>query len=487
MGLFYFIPLPHWSLWIGWILLGAYLGLFILGFTVAGRWLVHQWRWPLWIAVPVVWVGMELIRCHLFGGLGLGLLAHTQYRNVWVIQWADLGGAYLVSFVLAAASACAANICLTRRVGPRMIAAAAFVGIVALCVGLGSWKSNDKSKLHGSADQRTTVAAVILQGSIDVVFADESKRKELEQQHRDHYRDLALQARRQYPQARMLIWPESTFPETDLIPDTRERELRQDIRERVHLFRDEFVVGWTKVVGLAPSESGAPAEFTDGIAILGGAASVNIIADEFYNSVLLINEYGEIVDRYLKNHCVPFGEYVPLSQWFPFLDALHPYGRSLTFGKSATAIQFEGITLCPSICFESTVPHLVRRHVNELVANGRRPDYLVNITNDGWFFGTNCLDLHLACTVFRAVEMGRPAIVAANTGFSAEIDHRGVILQQGPRRQEALLPVTLYSNCVMSDTLYRQLGDWPWIICAGIAAGACLLAMFSKSPAGPQH
>jgi apolipoprotein N-acyltransferase len=59
---------------------------------------------------------------------------------------------------------------------------------------------------------------------------------------------------------------------------------------------------------------------------------------------------------------------------------------------------------------------------------------LVNITNDGWFRGSSELDMHLACGVFRAVEMRKPLLIAANTGFSAWIDSDGQIVQQGKRR-----------------------------------------------------
>ncbi len=50
------------------------------------------------------------------------------------------------------------------------------------------------------------------------------------------------------------------------------------------------------------------------------------------------------------------------------------------------------------------------------------PDVLVNLTNDGWFWGSSILDLQLDCAVLRAVELRRPFLVAANTGFSAWID-----------------------------------------------------------------
>ena len=67
-------------------------------------------------------------------------------------------------------------------------------------------------------------------------------------------------------------------------------------------------------------------------------------------------------------------------------------------------------------------------------AAGNEPDVLVNLTNDGWFYGSNELDLHMICGVFRAVECRKPFLIAANTGISAWIDSDGRIMQRGPRR-----------------------------------------------------
>ena len=83
--------------------------------------------------------------------------------------------------------------------------------------------------------------------------------------------------------------------------------------------------------------------------------------------------------------------------------------------------------IAPNICYETVLPQVIRRQVNALAAEGREPDILVNLTNDGWFWGSSELDMHLACGVFRAVECRKPLLVAANTGFSAWIDGDGNI------------------------------------------------------------
>ena len=155
------------------------------------------------------------------------------------------------------------------------------------------------------------------------------------------------------------------------------------------------------------------------------------------------------------------GEYIPFSQWFPVIEKFSPIGRGLTAGTDVLTIEMNQVRLTPSICFETTVPHLIRRQINELAARHEEPDAIVNLTNDGWFFGTSCLDLHLACNVFRAVEMRKTNLVCANTGLSAEIDPAGRIVQVGPRRDVTVMMVRVPADGPTANwvSTYRTWGD----------------------------
>ncbi|HEY6564251.1 MAG TPA: apolipoprotein N-acyltransferase, partial [Pirellulaceae bacterium] len=182
-------------------------------------------------------------------------------------------------------------------------------------------------------------------------------------------------------------------------------------------------------------------------------------------SVWAIDERGERKGRYDKMHPVMFGEYVPLGEIFPWLYRLTPMGNGLTAGTEPRSFEVDGIRFAPNICFENTVPHLIRRQVRHLEAKGERPDVLVTVTNDGWFWGSSLLDHHLACGVFRAVELRRPLLIAANTGFSAWIDDRGRIRARGPRRSEGIVTAEVFP-AANGSSLYLQFGDVAAILCA---------------------
>jgi apolipoprotein N-acyltransferase len=452
----YFVTLPHWAGWFGWVAMSGYLALYIPLFFAASRGLHHRWGMPLVVAAPVAWVGMEFLRAHLLTGFGMAMLPHAMYRVPALIQTADLVGGYGTSFLQTLAAA--ALVEGVRSRGWRRI------GSVILCCGTvggalayGGWRL---SYSPSSAGQPVSVA--LIQGSRDVRFelTPEEARRAWEAQFRE-YRDLTVAARRRWPDLHLVIWPESAFPQVDPIPNRGEARLDPEQRAEILAMRRSTHYCCQVGLGLAPldrNESRA-ALLTDSIPLLTGGQSHDAVRAVQFNSAFLFDRSHEICFRYYKMHLVMFGEYIPLGDWFPFVYQWSVIPGGLAAGTEARAFEIGGIRFAPSICFESTVGHLIRSQVIALKSVGREPDVLVNLTNDGWFYGSNCLDLHLACNVFRAIEQRKPMLVAANTGFSAHIDGSGRLLQVGPRRKPDVLRAEVRRDGRTS--LYQILGDWP--------------------------
>ncbi|HYW78530.1 MAG TPA: apolipoprotein N-acyltransferase, partial [Thermoguttaceae bacterium] len=184
------------------------------------------------------------------------------------------------------------------------------------------------------------------------------------------------------------------------------------------------------------------------------------------NSAIHVAADGQVLGHYDKMHRVLFGEYIPFADSFPWLHNLTPLPSSLNAGREPTIFHLGPLLASPNICYETVLPHVIRRQVKSLRDKGTEPDVLVNLTNDGWFWGSAELDMHLICGVFRAVECRKPLLIAANTGFSAQIDGNGRILSQGPRRATGTILAEVGRDGRRS--VYLWCGDWP--------SGICLLA-----------
>jgi apolipoprotein N-acyltransferase len=180
----------------------------------------------------------------------------------------------------------------------------------------------------------------------------------------------------------------------------------------------------------------------------------------YFNSAFLISNKGELTGIYNKIHLVPFGEYVPLVKYFPFLKRLTPIEEGFTPGSeySIFSLLSSNYKLSTIICFEDIFPGLSRKFVKQ------GANILVNLTNDAWYDKTCAVYQHAYLSVFRAVENSVPLIRATNTGLSCFIDYRGKIDKITPfvpisEAREVFIP--------KNSTFYTRFGDvfgWTCVI-----------------------
>ncbi len=481
----YWIPLPHPLMWIAWPLMSGYCALYFVGFIWISRRLVHVAHWPALLALPLAWAVLEWVRAWMITGFSMANLGHSQYQVPVVIQLASFGGDYSVSWFLAFVGTTFGMISFDQVSRRRVVVLG--LGFIVIAGNLiGGW-----SRLENRAFGRNGGSAVtgfLIQGSIDTEFpATREESVKLWRRQFAEYRDLSIRAIRQQtlsPRRKaLLIWPETSFLQMVSVDSGGNLRGENDPDELTRIAVEEVDLMWRQVTGSIPlpTESRAPLPFAT--PLLTGVAAADSRSGRQYNSAVLIVD-GKVDSIYHKNHRVIFGEYVPLADYFPFLD-VGPNGKSLAPGRVAGCIEFDQVVLMPEICFETTVPHLVRRHWLELQSSGKTPDAIVCLTNDGWFFGSSCLDLHLACNVFRAVETLTPVYVAANTGLSAEISSYGQLVQLGPRRREAILEVPLGKR-PNETSIYISLGGQLWRTMALIVLIGLITPFFRQSRGGPK-
>jgi apolipoprotein N-acyltransferase len=464
------VRLAHPALVGGWFALSAYLAIYLVLFVAISRVAVQQLRWPLWVAAPLVWIGMELLRGHLISGFASGLLAHTQTAWPLILQLADLGGGYFVSGLMILVAAALTQLIPGRWLGfatgaeeplphwaygswlPSVAAAVALAGTI----GYGAWR------LHQGLppDERPPLQVALIQGSLDTRF-DQDPNERFNETF-SHYAKLTLEAVQEKQPLDLIVWPESMFAMVEL--QAKNEEIPEAAREQFTESQKPFRNMVQQALGSMPGSSFLFGTTT----FVFDLHSSRGWPDDNYNTALLVAADGKTAGRYYKMHAVMFGEYIPCGDLFPFLYRLTPMPAGLSTGIEPVAMELKGYSLAPNICFESTVPQLIREQVATLERTRRKPlDVIVNVSNDGWFKGSAILDLHFRGSILRAIENRKPVIIAANTGISAHVDGCGRVLTRGPKRAPQVLLASVTADGRASP--YHLLGDVPAWLCAWIS------------------
>lgn len=382
-------------------------------FTALGT-LIARLLWsdsPTRIFALAVGLGAsEWLRGHVLTGFPWNLLGQAVAFTDVTAQAASVVGIYGLTFAGIAVFAAPALLAddRGRRSWLRWLTVALVMILVAADIGWGFYR------LSGAAPVGQAVLADarirIVQPNIDQAakWSPEKKQEALEKLATlsDHRTDPQTLGAISFSE---IVWPETALP----------------------FFLTEEPEALARIADL----------LSPGTVLLTGAPRVEPADDlgdggrRYYNSLFAIDDTGAIRAAYDKVHLVPFGEYMPFSS------ILHRLGIGELFrgiggfspGPRHNLIALPGHpSFSVLICYEAIFP-------GEVLPENGRPDYLVNITNDGWFGRSSGPYQHLDATRMRAIEEGLPVVRAANTGISAIIDAYGRTVASLPLGEEGVL------------------------------------------------
>ncbi len=205
---------------------------------------------------------------------------------------------------------------------------------------------------------------------------------------------------------------------------------------------------------------------------------------EIQNGVVLLDSAGKILDTYGKRHPVPMAEHVPFYE-VPIVQAFFKkvigLGGIWALGDKDTIFQLKGangkvIRFGAPICFEDAFPYLCRRFI---LAGA---DLLINITNDAWSRRMSAQVQHFVVARFRSIEMKRILIRATNGGVTCVIGPFGEVIASLPMFQRDVLPLEVSVRKEPSSTFYTRWGDWfPLLL------GVLLLGRLFQPILGPRR
>jgi apolipoprotein N-acyltransferase len=173
-----------------------------------------------------------------------------------------------------------------------------------------------------------------------------------------------------------------------------------------------------------------------------------------WNSVFVI-EKNAVKSFYDKHHLVPFGEYIPLQKFLPFVEKITDGAVGFNEGEGPQTIAASGFSFSPLLCYEIIF-------TDEIVQKNSRPDLLINLTNDAWFGVSSGPYQHFNMARMRSIEQGIPLARVAGTGITAFVDPFGRVVKKIDLNQEGIIDVDLIKN--LAPTIYANYGYQPLML-----------------------
>ncbi len=396
----------------------------VIAFTAAW-WVLLEWSFPK--IIP--W------------SFGDALAASRVLRQV-----ADIGGTYGLSCLVAIVNACVAEAITThgRSVASGRLAPLTFEAmLLAVCAHYGH--SQLARYFEDAGDGQHDMNVAVVQGGL------RSGREDLPQANEEAwktYLDLTTQ-NQAAGNPDLVVWPETTL----------RVYLRQDAAYRARVVELVRRLGSPLLLGSLDLPANRPGELNSAYLIQNDSGAETRIAAPSPMQI------------YHKQRLLPFGEYVPGKEWLPLLSRWHTTGGfttdgsaqpTLAFAAAARKIGGDGVEarpitrVAPSICFEALMPGAFNRAVRE------GAEFLVNITDDGWFGDTAGPYEHLEAATLGAVETRRWLVRASNSGVSAFIDPTGTTVASLPIGTAGVLQHPIGKSRTI--TLYVRWGNWPILL-----------------------
>jgi apolipoprotein N-acyltransferase len=398
-------------------LFAVYVGLALCAAHVVTRWL--RLSAPARVfALAVAWSAAEWVRGHAFGGFPWNLIGYAWSGGfpgaIAVLQSVAWVGIYGLGFATVLAASLPALFGVTspapisaaRRWTPAVLAGLLLLGPAAA----------GAARLARSPAADSATWLRIVQPSIA-----QNRKWEAAAAAVNFRRLIALSTAPQPHPITAILWPEAAVPYL----------LERDPAARRAIAAVVPAKGYLITGALRANPPPGP-------------------VDAVWNSIEAIDAQGAIVGSYDKAHLVPFGEYVPFRKFMPFRKVTAGT-IDLSAGPGAATVALPGLPpFAPLICYEAIFPGAV-------VDRARRPDWLLNLTNDAWYGRSSGPFQHFAIARTRAVEEGLPLVRVANNGVSGVIDGYGRV------RARVNLDAVGYADVALpvplEPTFYARTGD----------------------------
>ncbi|RBP50627.1 apolipoprotein N-acyltransferase [Arenicella xantha] len=363
------------------------------------------------IGISGAWVLMDYIMANLsFLAFPWNTLAHSQFDNKWLLQWASVFGEYGIAFIVISANVI---IFYAARLSNRVLLVSASVVISIHIIGAFAYVVQPQPDLF--------VRIASLQPSFGLAKVHS------EQDPNQRFRrllDLTLEAASYDPT--LVVWPEGALRGRGIASDSRFSQIQQ-LSSTGNV---SILTGYAEDEKFTTSTDSKP---------------------EQYNQAILISSSGKPI-IYSKQLLMPFAEYLPYDDIIDWPTWFVSMNSNLKPGDKAVEMRASGIVASTIICWENLFTRFVREGLS------RDTNLIVDLVNDNWFGKTSAPYQHNIASIFRAVEFGVPVVISSNTGPSQIIDAHGKVIASASdtfKQTYIVADVPLRST----RTIYYYIGD----------------------------
>ncbi len=359
---------------------------------------------------------IEFIRGYLFTGFPWNLIAFSFLETKIFIQILSVIGSYSFNLICISLFVCPAIFFLKKSKKDLLICF--FFSIIALSfIVFGLLKSNNFNKIKNEKNEYL-IRSISSNISLERFFIDNEDEKII--------KELVELSKPEKNKPTIFLWPEGLIS----------LEGFDNIKnKRSSLFNN----------------------FGENHFILMGVTKVKKIGDknQYFNTVGVFDENFNLIDDYDKIKLVPFGEFIPFEKTLQKigLKTITNNYQSFTSGEERKVIKLninnKDITLLPLICYEII-------YSGEIFSN-KNFDYIVNISEDGWFGKSIGPKQHFAHSVFRSIESGKYVIRSSNNGISAIINPIGNIEKKIDLGKSGFIDFTESKS--LEATLFARYGN----------------------------
>ena len=197
-------------------------------------------------------------------------------------------------------------------------------------------------------------------------------------------------------------------------------------------------------------------KFSETHIILMGINTEKIInnSNKIYNSMVVLDNELNLIDEYNKIKLVPFGEFLPFENFFKKIGL-----RKISFGyesfsagndRNLIVLDDLNFNFIPLICYEII-------YSGKINLKSDKTDFIINISEDGWFGNSIGPHQHFSHSIFRAIEEGTNIIRASNNGVSAYIDGSGIIIDRLESTNRGVIEINNYKS--LKKTFFSKFGN----------------------------